>query len=801
MTPPPSTAERTVSILCLAVVLAAAVAAGGSTAAPAAGPDDYVAVQGDACVALQALGDGSTNVSEFYDYRPTSAGQFSSHGTTDLQASQVSQVFVYHGADGDSLVFLHDSAAEDGSGGGITMDVTGLPANGTWVVEDDSYDNGTDDNWNHDATASTIDWMWSPGRTDGGVFQGLDRLGNDSTVTVAAAFGEASYAHTDRGWPWATNETEWFARYGGGDDQLARLDRDATLSVERGTCSGSRPIADLSATPEAVGIDESVTLDATLSYDDDRIEAYRWDLDGDGTVEDNSTDRATIEHEYTARGEVTPAVTVVDADGSTDTATASVTVEDRSAPDARASANRTTVGVGDPVRFDGSNSTDDVGVSGYHWTLENGTKATGAAVTHRFEEPGDHEVTLTATDDAGNEAETTLTVTVRDETPPTAHVDPPSSVTAGESATFDGSASADDVGVTSYTWAFGDGASASGQSVEHAYSANGTYDVTLTVTDAAGNENATTVPVTVDPAPDDGDDGDDGSDGDDGDDGSDGDDGDDGSDGDDGDDGSDGDDGDDESGSSGGGGGGAARPIELSLHDVEAPNESVEPGETVTVSFTVRNEDDRSGVRDLELADGLTVLDTDTVALTPDEERRLTFEGSLDAVGTHEFTVDGTDVATIEVVESGDDGVPGGSVGSGESRTDDVRLADVSLASERIRTGEPVVVEATFENTGSGEATTRANVSMFGEVVAVERVTVPAGGEETLRVERTVDAAGNYSVGVAGQERSVEVRPADAEADGESDESAGSDGTLPTVWLLTGFAAMVGLLTVLGRYR
>ena len=68
---------------------------------------------------------------------------------------------------------------------------------------------------------------------------------------------------------------------------------------------------------------------------------------------------------------------------------------------------------------------------------------------------------------------------------------PPSAAftaTGGElSAAVDGSASTDPDGlITSYAWDFGDGAAGTGVTATHAYSAAGTYPVTLTVTDERG---------------------------------------------------------------------------------------------------------------------------------------------------------------------------------------------------------------------------------------------------------------------------------------------------------------------------
>jgi PKD repeat protein len=68
----------------------------------------------------------------------------------------------------------------------------------------------------------------------------------------------------------------------------------------------------------------------------------------------------------------------------------------------------------------------------------------------------------------------------------------------GLSCSFDGSGSAPgSAPIGSYSWNFGDGASATGATVSHVYAAAGTFGVTLTVTDTGGGSGAATRSITV----------------------------------------------------------------------------------------------------------------------------------------------------------------------------------------------------------------------------------------------------------------------------------------------------------------
>jgi serine protease len=68
---------------------------------------------------------------------------------------------------------------------------------------------------------------------------------------------------------------------------------------------------------------------------------------------------------------------------------------------------------------------------------------------------------------------------------------------SGVACTFDGSGSTDDLGITSYSWNFGDGQIGSGAVVGHSYGASGTFTATLTVTDTGSQTDTESKSVVV----------------------------------------------------------------------------------------------------------------------------------------------------------------------------------------------------------------------------------------------------------------------------------------------------------------
>jgi PKD repeat protein len=153
------------------------------------------------------------------------------------------------------------------------------------------------------------------------------------------------------------------------------------------------------------------------------------------------------------------------------------------------------------VTFDGSLSTDSDGrIVSYAWNFGDGSQGSGVLVKHGFSNDGSYTVTLTVTDDRGQSASLSKAVVVTASANPKADfVSSPSAPMAGQQVFFNAAPSTAATGrsIVRYDWDYGSGRQDSGILVWQIYSQPGSYTVTLTVTDDAGNKGTTSKAVTV----------------------------------------------------------------------------------------------------------------------------------------------------------------------------------------------------------------------------------------------------------------------------------------------------------------
>jgi PKD repeat protein len=248
--------------------------------------------------------------------------------------------------------------------------------------------------------------------------------------------------------------------------------------------------------------DVEVTLDASLSFDDVAIVSYHWQVIYDGSMVYEG-DKRKDRFNFTEPGLYEITLTVADAAGQTGVDTVTYNVLDVTSPTAVAGGD-IEIDEDSPHTFSGSASTDNVGIVDWEWVIRTEGKPPVRRTVETFEyvfsEPGVYTVQLTCTDLAGKFDLDEIEVSVLDVTAPVAV--PPSSVEikVGQVLELDGRGSTDNVGIENYHWHFemlGAPVDLYTSNITQTFDTKGNYTITLTVEDAAGNEDTASFYVLV----------------------------------------------------------------------------------------------------------------------------------------------------------------------------------------------------------------------------------------------------------------------------------------------------------------
>lgn len=236
---------------------------------------------------------------------------------------------------------------------------------------------------------------------------------------------------------------------------------------------------------------EQAELDAGKSTDvEGNALAFEWLFPNGET----STEPRVV-HRFGAPGEYEVRLRVTDDSGQVGAGTeVIVPVEMNAPPVAKAGVDRI-VAPGEVVAFDAAGSTDGDGrITAYDWSFGDDASASGQKAKHAYASPGRYTVTLTVTDDSKGPCATgTDEVAVWVNESPVSVPTAPDRAAVDETIAFDAAESTDaDGSLTHHAWDFGDGSTAEGARVEHAYASPGVYTARLTITDDAGVGNSTT---------------------------------------------------------------------------------------------------------------------------------------------------------------------------------------------------------------------------------------------------------------------------------------------------------------------
>jgi PKD repeat protein len=231
---------------------------------------------------------------------------------------------------------------------------------------------------------------------------------------------------------------------------------------------------------------------------------YAWSVNGAQPFSPSADVRFTTRFDQAGTYNIT--LTITDQNGLSNSSSLQVEVTAPEAPQTPPTAVIEGPGeavVGENVTFRGGNSAPgSSAITGYAWDFGNGQTGSGESASTVYTAPGTYQVTLTVTDENGLSNSSSLQVEVTapeaPQTPPTAVIEGPGEAVADESVTFrGGNSTPGSSAITSYTWDFGNGQTGNGESASTVYTAPGTYQVSLTVTDENGLNSSASQQISI----------------------------------------------------------------------------------------------------------------------------------------------------------------------------------------------------------------------------------------------------------------------------------------------------------------
>jgi len=258
-----------------------------------------------------------------------------------------------------------------------------------------------------------------------------------------------------------------------------------TATNDAGSAAGSQLVTVPSGDPPAADFTFQAD-DLTVTFADASTgnpTSWAWDFgDGDTSSDQNPT------HDYDAGGTYTVSLTATN-DAGSDTKNQLVTVMEPPPPDPP-TADFTFVVNGFDVNFLDASTGEP---TSWAWEFGDGDTSGDQNPAHTYDAAGIFTVTLTATNDAGSDSASEL-VTIAPGDPPMAEF---SFEINDRTVIFTDLSTGD---VDEWSWTFGDGsAMSSQQNPVHCYDADGTYPVSLTVTNDAGSDSTSKFITVNDP--------------------------------------------------------------------------------------------------------------------------------------------------------------------------------------------------------------------------------------------------------------------------------------------------------------
>jgi PGF-CTERM protein len=254
---------------------------------------------------------------------------------------------------------------------------------------------------------------------------------------------------------------------------------------------------DVQSTNEPVAAGQTLQVDVEIDNNDRNSDTQDVELEIDGTVRDTESvaldggESSTVQLDWkTETGDSGQ----YRANVSSETDSDSVGVLVNEPPSAAFTRDPARPNVNEAVTFEADASDPDGTVESYEWTVDGETISGAREFTYTFSASGDHDVTLTVTDDDGGSTTASRTIAVN--APPSVEIDP-ADTRAGEEVTVEADATDPDGSIARYEWRVDGEAASTADTLNYTFSDPGAHQITVEVEDDYGATAVTTATINV----------------------------------------------------------------------------------------------------------------------------------------------------------------------------------------------------------------------------------------------------------------------------------------------------------------
>jgi PKD repeat protein len=261
--------------------------------------------------------------------------------------------------------------------------------------------------------------------------------------------------------------------------------------------SNEHPIAYFTYSPSSpTDLDVIQFTDESLDRDG-TIVSWSWNFGDAGTsTQQNPT------HGYADDGIYIVILTVTDEDGASDSISNDIVVSNVP-PTADFTYSPSSPTDLDAVQFTDTSTDPDGMIVSWIWNFGDGTNSTSKNPQHNYSTTDQYTVVLKVTDNNGAKKSISKIITISQSEPrnnqPTANFSfYPSTAMVNDTIQFTDTSIDTDGTITSYLWNFGDGTNSTSKNPRHRFTINGTYSITLEITDDDGATDLTSKAILVD---------------------------------------------------------------------------------------------------------------------------------------------------------------------------------------------------------------------------------------------------------------------------------------------------------------